>query len=861
VLTAIFLVVGRPNPRELLREWADERGHGRYGQQSLREALPTIPVRWLRPVNAPHIAIDIKFRHMQQLYAKRAEAIEKRRLIQGADDFVPASIRFEGRTIPVELRLKGDFTDHLHGNKWSFRIHVRGNEQIFGLRRFSIQHPATRNYHGEALFFEHLRSLEVLAPRYFFVRVTVNGDDVGVMAVEEHFSKELLESQGRRESVIVRFDESVFWDDNLIRLQSGRGDLPFNTYLNATIDAFRSTRVAESPSLSADYELAVGLLRAFVAGDLSAPEVFDVETMGRFLAVAELWDAPHTLYWNNLRLYLNPFTLKLEPIAFDAEVSGRPSPDALASQHEPFVRVLLSNSDIFAVFKRTLNDLADDLASGQLQARLSDIEAQQLPILQKEFYFLQPYPFPQLSQRADRLAPLDRDDFLRKPAPADTYPTLIHAYVIDGQEGRYLEVVNAVPHEVVVTSGRWIAGDTLADFKPVDASSEQLPLRLAPRRMHSPPQSRRIYYEPPASTGGYLELTSHIQGQERTYRTAAASYFAPATSPPIPRSSIDDQLDRHSFLDADRQAKTIHVRPGTWEVRESIVVPAGFRFVLPAGTTLRFATRSALISRGPLVFEGTANAPVRLEALDNTESGGWPGILVLEAEEASRWTHVTIANTRGLQPLGWQLTGSVTFYKSDIDIDSCLFFGNQAEDALNIVRSHFDFEELRIVNATSDGLDVDFAQGRLSHGRFEDIGLVGGGDAVDFSGSVATVEGTRFRTIGDKAISVGESSQVTVRGVSVDGAIAGAVVKDGSRLDLSESDLRNLEHAGLMAYIKKPEYGPAALVAERLTFGGSFIRARAQTGSRISIDGADVDTEEIDVERLYDTIMRRGVTR
>jgi len=46
------------------------------------------------------------------------------------------------------------------------------------------------------------------------------------MAFEEHFSKELLESQGRREGVIVKFDESLFWDYRVANGQAG----PFNNY-------------------------------------------------------------------------------------------------------------------------------------------------------------------------------------------------------------------------------------------------------------------------------------------------------------------------------------------------------------------------------------------------------------------------------------------------------------------------------------------------------------------------------------------------------------------------------------------------------------------------------------------------------
>ena len=43
------------------------------------------------------------------------------------------------------------------------------------------------------------------------MNLTFNGDKLGIYAIEEHFSKELLESQGRREGVIVRFNETALW--------------------------------------------------------------------------------------------------------------------------------------------------------------------------------------------------------------------------------------------------------------------------------------------------------------------------------------------------------------------------------------------------------------------------------------------------------------------------------------------------------------------------------------------------------------------------------------------------------------------------------------------------------------------------
>src|SRR5262245_54949880 len=135
------------------------------------------------------IYVDIAFKRMQKLREKRDEAFRIGVLMNSDDDFVPASIRHGDRSIPVKLRLKGDWTDHLEGDKWSLRIHTRKDDQLFGMRRFSIQNPATRGFQGEPILLAHLRREGVVVPRYLFVDVTVNGSDIGLMALEEHFSK------------------------------------------------------------------------------------------------------------------------------------------------------------------------------------------------------------------------------------------------------------------------------------------------------------------------------------------------------------------------------------------------------------------------------------------------------------------------------------------------------------------------------------------------------------------------------------------------------------------------------------------------------------------------------------------------
>jgi len=141
--------------------------------------------------NPERIMIDIKHKHFQKLAYKRKIAMEKGILLTDDTDYVPASIRYNGKTTEVKLRLKGDWTDHLLGEKWSFRIKVKGDNTLFGMKQLSIHHPKTRNFVYEWLLHRTLRREDVLALRYDFIEVTINGKDLGVYALEE---RPILES-------------------------------------------------------------------------------------------------------------------------------------------------------------------------------------------------------------------------------------------------------------------------------------------------------------------------------------------------------------------------------------------------------------------------------------------------------------------------------------------------------------------------------------------------------------------------------------------------------------------------------------------------------------------------------------------
>lgn len=76
---------------------------------------------------------------------------------------------------------------------------------------FFYSEPLTRGYLKEWMFHKLLSAEDVLSPKYDFIEVSLNQKDLGIYAFEEHFDKQLPESQQRREGPIIKLTEDLFW--------------------------------------------------------------------------------------------------------------------------------------------------------------------------------------------------------------------------------------------------------------------------------------------------------------------------------------------------------------------------------------------------------------------------------------------------------------------------------------------------------------------------------------------------------------------------------------------------------------------------------------------------------------------------
>ncbi len=853
----------RGGVRATVEQWAHARGNKALVSESSYLNLLKIPYYMLGPADVPQLVVDINFKNFQKLQSKREQAFAKGLLVTEKDDFVAAKIRHQGKTTKVKVRLKGDLLDHLEGDKWSFRVKVKGKDHLFGMRVFSLQNPLVRGFQGGPLFYATLKHYDVLAPRYKLVNLIVNGSNLGVMSVEEHFSKELLESSGRKESVIIKFDESLVWGATDGRKHAGLGG-HFDNYHVAKIDSFGTKKISRSEKLTKDYEVAVGLLRAFETGAMTASQVFDAKLMGRYIAISEMWGSWHSFSWRNLRFYFNPITAKLEPIGFDPDIQTRNPPGVNNVKSEQITSVmrsmLLNDPVMFAAFKKAVMLIGEDLKNGTLMAELEQVQNAYLPDLRTEYFFLQPFDGAELEQRIALLEKYSKQDMDTLYQVKHFYPQLLQAYSINELAQSYIELSNITPAQVEVLTIQWVAKKDENKTRDVVLNNNvELPLTLASMPTLSKPITRKIYFNNDAmlEKDYRLEVMAKVSGTQEIIKVDVTPYYSALQNRPVPESSLSQQALIHKqYLVTDASTGAMMIKPGEWQVNEPIIVPKGSVLKMGAATTLQFASHVGIISYGDLQFEGKESENVILQGINGN---AWIGIAVLGANEMSMLSHVLIKETSGMHAAKWSLTGGVTFYKSDVSIVNSRFEDSRGEDALNIVHSSFTLENVSIRKTASDAFDADFSTGTVLGGVYQDIGLAGGGDAIDVSGSDITVKNTRFINIDDKAISVGERSRMQASGLDINGAGTGAASKDDSTLALTDTKIQHVRVAGLMAYIKKPEYGSGSIVASNIEFGDDVVKARVQKGSRISIDKEEVETIDIDVKDMYKTVMKKGL--
>lgn len=288
------------------------------------------------------IQITLGEKQFLKLKKKRNKALADGILETSENDYVSAIVTYNGEDYKADLRLKGDWTDHLEGDKWSFRIKLKNDRTIMGMRKFSLHHPKTRGYINEWLFHKANKSEDIMALRYDFLEGFIHiklknkkqfvNRSVGIYAIEETFDKRTIESNRRKTGVILRISEKYFWKEvkQAWRIGERTGYSPrpkrrpnFSGPWSEYISTFGYSKIMQDEALSKQFIHAKNILEDYRNRNLKVSQVFDAKKLALYTALNNLFCAYHGLEAINSRYYYNPTTSKLEPIAYDGNSGGK----------------------------------------------------------------------------------------------------------------------------------------------------------------------------------------------------------------------------------------------------------------------------------------------------------------------------------------------------------------------------------------------------------------------------------------------------------------------------------------------------------------------------------------------------------
>jgi len=798
-----------------------------------------------------------------KIIKKRIDAFNAGVLQTADNDWVKGILFADGDMMKTKLRLKGDWLDHLAGNKWSFRIKIRKNKAWKRLRVFSVQNPVSRFGSSEWFVHQVYNSLGVLSTRYGFIPLSFNMKNLGLYAYEEHFEKQLPEYHQYREGPIFRFNENANWDVNRYSVEHKNKSVTTAFFDAAVIKPFGESRIMENPVLYREFILGRNLLFQYKHRLKSASDIFNVDAMAKFYALSDVLMTRHGTIWHNIRYYYNPILCKLEPIAYDCYTEsgffdwiGRPiygmiKSDESGSHHDEYLmsRALFNDFDFLKLYDHYLRVFSDNNFLREITRKYGGQAAVYDSLIRIEYpniKFDTAYLFSN-ANTIRRLLPdfdkyvherINKKEVFKDRTAHINYDTVLEPYFLKNlafayvQEKRNdsvkLRVVNLFPEEV----------DLLGAGKKSDKMKERFGLNTKVKAFRGEKNNYTDYWV--NEVPGYI--FAYLKSADKTVPLTVYPWPQPdgRESPlqEIKRNSVFPDTVLVSHVSND----TVYINQGNILLNYKVIIPKGYFVVFSKATTIDMVNAASIISYSPVVMNGQKGNPVVISSSDHTANG----FVVLQAKGRSNVDFVKFENLNTLSYKGWTLTGAVTFYESDATITNTIFVDNNCEDALNMIRSKFVLKNSRFERTFSDAFDSDFSNGLVDSVTFIDVG----NDAIDFSGSRIDIANTTIHGAQDKGVSAGEDSHLTVSNTFISSANIGLASKDLSTLDVTGSKVDSCTYGAVLLQ-KKPEYGPSTMNLQKVIINNCKTKFLIEKGSKVIYNHKVIKGDKKNVAKIF----------
>ena len=278
--------------------------------------------------------------------------------------------------------------------------------------------------------------------------------------------------------------------------------------------------------------------------------------------------------------------------------------------------------------------------------------------------------------------------------------------------------------------------------------------------------------------------------------------------------------------------KNILTLSGDLAIKKSLVVNKDETLILLPATKLLFARDASLVVFGNLVVKGSEKNPVIFEGL---KKEGFAGVLIFNSSR-SVIDHAKFNGLNGGYMGPIYASGGLSVINSNIEITNSSFRNLYSNDGIHLAHSKYKIRNIDIDNTFSDAIDIDWGIGSIEESIFNRCGEISGsGDCLDLSDTTAYLKNIKTLKSTDKGISIGEHASAEIIGVDIKNSPIGIAVKDGSRANISNSNVHGIKY-GLAAYRKKSYWGKPNYTIKNSNIHGGNADTIAPVGLQYSLD-------------------------
>lgn len=802
-----------------------------YGENKssyLKRILKNFPKYLHNKNNFSSLRIDLNFKYLLKMRKEISNANKIKYLY--SPEYYPVKITYKGKNYKGKIRLKGILpSDHYRGNiRWSFKVDLKKNQYIDGLNEFIIQKPIARQFPYDHLFHEWIRSKNILTSKHSYKKVIFNGEKWGIMNFESSYTPQFAEISKKKFAPIVSFGNTDHWYLKNINNKNFHEFIDKSKIGRSEIEIHNKKKVFQDEELNSLSKQFIKILKNNDINEENVDEYFDMEKFGYLISASIIWQTFHALSFENLKLYINPYTLKIEPVVSDQSVIniyGSNIKFKLFDRKEPnkFITYIVNSNHFKNNFNKYLNEL---------EKNLKYIYEEEKKICR---YFVLDCPKINKKILLSNLNKIKNNSHAKLFQEINIYQKKEKKFEqkinINNLKLNKVKIFNVfLDKNIIIIENLLNSRIEISELKFKDKILKTNlsidPLRIFKLKLNNEIKinnNEEIYINFSIGENSFSQKIKNLNPYSNNYFILLKN------------------TDYKNYFEID--GNILKLKNKVNIIKKKIIIPENFKILINPGEKILFSDNSFLVSFSPIIAKGTKDNQIIISSIKKNKNSG--GIYILNTAHESLFKNVVFDNLSELNHKNLNLTGCINFYNTKIKFINTHIKNSYCEDLVNFINSKYKINNSKFFNSKSDAIDSDFSDGIITNSVFENIG----GDAIDLSGSNIYVENILSKNIRDKAFSIGEKSKAKIKNVSIINSGVGVAAKDASEVEILDSKIITSKLYDIMAYEKKNFYGTSKISAYRNEI--DLNKVISGKNNFIYIDEQTVLTQFIDVEKLY----------